>query len=233
MSDLDIIIDDQLHENTLPYSIIQEYIKNVPISTIIEIGASSGGGITEALINACQIYKRETKIASIEISRARFKILNETYFGVSFFKAYNISSLPLSRFPSEEEVTKFINETGVHGGNVNEVLRWLRQDVKYVKDNNFDDNGIQKVKDEFGVDKFDLAIIDGSEFLGNEEFKELSDCDAYFLDDIYAYKNWYSHRKLENDKRYVKLFDDPIRIGSSLFCKKEVVEKFSLTPFRF
>jgi hypothetical protein len=228
MSGLDIIIDPEVNQNTQSYYVIQDYLKKVPVKTIIEIGASSGGGTTEALIKGItsRFYTEGIKMASVEVSRARFKNLKERYIGISFFTPYNISSLPLSRFPSEEQVAKFIKETGIHGGNVEVVLDWLRQDIQYVKDNNFDVNGIQKIKEDFGVEKFDLAVIDGSEFLGDEEFYELPDCDAYFLDDVFVYKNWNSHRLLENDKRYVKLFEEKIRGGSSFFCKKEIVEKY-------
>jgi hypothetical protein len=228
MSGLDIIIDPEVNQNTQSYYFIQDYLNKVPVKTIIEIGASSGGGTTEALIKGItsRFYTEGIKMASVEVSRARFKNLKERYIRIPFFTPYNVSSLPLSRFPSEEQVSKFIRETGIHGGNVETVLDWLRQDIQYVKDNNFDVNGIQKIKEDFGVEKFDLAVIDGSEFLGDEEFYELPDCDAYFLDDVFVYKNWNSHRILENDKRYVKLFEEKIRGGSSFFCKKEIVEKY-------
>jgi hypothetical protein len=228
MSGLDIIIDPEVNQNTQSYYVIQDYLKKVPVKTIIEIGASSGGGTTEALIKGItsRFYSEGVKMASVEVSRARFKNLKERYNDISFFTPYNISSLPLSRFPSEEKVAKFIRETGIHGGNVEVVLDWLRQDIQYVKDNNFDVNGICKIKEDFGVEKFDLAVIDGSEFLGDEEFNELPDCEAYFLDDIHVYKNWNSHRILENDIRYVKVFEEKIRGGSSLFCKKEIFEKY-------
>jgi hypothetical protein len=228
MSGLDIIIDPEVNMNTQSYYIIQEYLKKVPVKTVIEIGASSGGGTTEALIKGIitNDHHKDVKMASVEVSRARFKNLKERYNNVPFFTPYNISSLPLSRFPSEEHVAKFIRETGIHGGNVDTVIDWLRQDIQYVKDNNFDVNGIQKIKEDFGVQKFDLAVIDGSEFLGDEEFNELPNCDAYFLDDIYVYKNWNSHKALEKDVRYIKIFEEKIRGGSSLFCKKEILEKY-------
>jgi hypothetical protein len=228
MSGLDTIIDPEVNQTTQSYYVIQEYLKRVPVKTVIEIGASSGGGTTEALIKGISSNPNNegVKMASVEVSRARFKNLKERYSHIPFFTPYNTSSLPLSRFPKEDQVSDFISRTGIHGGNVPEVLRWLEQDIKYVKDNEFDVNGIQQIKDDFGVEKFDLACIDGSEFLGDEEFKELPDCDAYFLDDIHVYKNWNSHRILENDKRYSKIFEEKIRGGSSLFCKNEILEKY-------
>ena len=229
MSGLDIIIDPEVNQYTQTYHVIQQYLKQVPVSTVIEIGASSGGGTTEALIKGILLSPnkgKDVKMASVEVSRARFSNLKNRYNGVSFFTPYNTSSLPLSRFPSRESVAEFISTTGVHGGNVEEVLRWLDQDIKYVNDNKFNLNGIQQIKDDFGVKTFSLAVIDGSEFLGNEEFNDLQGCDAYLLDDIHVYKNWYSHRDLLEDSNYVMLFEEKIRGGSSLFAKKEIVEKY-------
>ena len=229
MPGLDEIIGPEVNSYTQTYHVIQEYLKRVPVQTVIEIGASSGGGTTEALIKG--ILTGSTKgegvqMASIEVSRARFKNLQERYAGISFFKPYNTSSLPLNRFPTADQVRAFCRETGVFGATYEGVIPWLEQDIKYVIDNNFDENGIEKIKKDFGCEKFDLACIDGSEFLGNEEFKELPDCDAYILDDINVHKNWHSHRALLKNSDYVLLFEEKIRNGSSLFCKKEIAQKY-------
>jgi hypothetical protein len=229
MSGLDAIIDAEVNQNTRSYYIIQEYLKRVPVSTIIEIGASSGGGTTEALIKGVLNSPSKgngVRMASVEVSRARFKNLKERYQDIPFFTPYNTSSVPLDKFPSDDDVRFFMKTTNVHGGNVTEVLKWLRQDIKYVTDNGFNENGIQKIKDDFNVKSFSFACIDGSEFTGEPEYNELPNCDAYFLDDIHVIKNWVPHRTLEKDTNYVKLFQEDIRGGSSLFCKKEIATKY-------
>ena len=104
MSGLDIIIDPEVNQNTQSYYVIQDYLKKVPVKTIIEIGASSGGGTTEALIKGITSRFHPEgakagegiKMASVEVSRARFQNLKERYNGISFFTPYNVSSLPLS-----------------------------------------------------------------------------------------------------------------------------------------
>jgi len=226
MSGLDAIIDPEVNQNTQSYYVIQEYIKKVPVKTILEIGGG-GGGSTEAVIKGVvSSGNKDVKFASIELSKGRFNHLKDKYKFAPFYIPYNTSSVTLDKLPSEEEVSKFIRETGVHGGNVPEVLRWLRQDIEYTKKNGFNENGIQKVKNDFKVNSFSFVILDSGEFCSNAEFEELPDCDAYFLDDIHAYKNWFVHRKLEADTRYVKLFQEDIRGGSSLFCKREIAEKY-------
>jgi hypothetical protein len=229
MSGLDIIIDPEIDNRTQIYYVVKEYLKRVPVKTIIECGASQGAGSTECLINGILNSPSkgvDVKMASIELSKARFKLLENRYKNIPFFKAYNTSSVTLDKFPKREEVAKFIKETGVHGGNIQEVLRWYDQDVDYVKNNGLNESGIQKIKSDLNINKFDLAFIDSGEFIGLAEFEELQGCDAYVLDDINCYKNWHSHKILLNNPNYVLLFEDKIRGGSSLFCKREIAEKY-------
>ena len=226
MSGLDKLIDPEVNQYTQAYYVIQEYIKRVPVKTILEIGGG-GGGSTEAVIKGVNTSgNRDVKFASIELSKGRYNFLKDKYKHVPFYIPYNLSSVTLDKLPSEEEVSKFIRETGVHGGNVEEVLRWLRQDIEYTINNGLNVNGIQQVKDELKVDTFSFVILDSGEFCSNAEFEELQDCDAYFLDDIRAFKNWNVHRNLLKDNRYTKIFQEDIRGGSSLFCKKEIATKY-------
>ena len=229
MSTLDTIIDPEVHQNTQMYHVIQQYLKTVPVHTIIEIGASSGGGTTEALIqgvlNGCT-PPQEVKMASIEVSRTRFGNLATRYEHVPFFTPYNTSSLPLSRFPTADQVREFCRTTGVFGDGYEGVIDWLEADVKYVKDNHFDENGIARIKADFEVETFDLACIDASEFLGWQEFLELPGCNAYILDDIHVHKNYLSHRALLNHPEYVLLFEEKTRGGTSLFCKRSIASKY-------
>ena len=232
MSGLDRIIDPEINSNTYSYNFLKNYLKKVNVKSIIEIGASSGNGTTEALINGVlESNNKDIKIASIEISKTRFEILKNNYKDYKFFTPYNMSSLPISRFPSYDSVAKFISETRIHGGDVLEVLRWLKQDIDYINDNNIQQNGIEKIKEDLkdylnDEDSFSLAIIDGSEFLGNEEYKELQNCDGYLLDDIFAYKNYFSHNELLNDKNYKLIYIDKSRGGTSFFTKKEIYDEY-------
>ena len=224
---LDNLIDPEVNQNTQSFYVIQEYIKRVPVETILEIGGGCGGS-TEAVIKGVNSANssNNVKFATIELSRVRYNFLKDKYKDVPFYIPYNTSSVTLDKLPSEEEVSTFIKQTGVHGGNVEEVLRWLRQDVEYTKENGFNECGIQKVKDDLKVKKFSFVILDSGEFCSNAEFRELPDCDAYFLDDINVYKNWYVHRELLNNPEYVLLFKEDIRGGSSLFCKREIAVKY-------
>ncbi|NCX39740.1 MAG: dihydroneopterin aldolase [Actinobacteria bacterium] len=91
----------------------------------------------------------------------------------------------LSEAGKSDDLSKTINYADVaaliHKRIIGESVNLLERLAQLIAEdiiNNFDVNGIQKIKEDFGVQKFDLAVIDGSEFLGDEEFNELPNCDA-------------------------------------------------------
>jgi hypothetical protein len=226
MTTLDVLMDPEINEYTRSYYIIQNYIKKVPVKYILEIGGG-GGGSTEAVIKGInESNNKNVKFISIELSKNRYNFLKNKFQICPYYIPYNTSSVTIDKLPSEEEVKNFIIKTGVHGGNVDMVLKWLRDDIEYSKNNGLNENGIQLIKNNFNIDKFCFVILDSGEFSSNAEFNELPNCDAYFLDDINAYKNWFVHRELEKNTNYVKIFQENIRGGSSLFCKKEIAEKY-------
>jgi hypothetical protein len=226
MSQLDNLIHPEINNFTQSYYAIQEYIKKVPLKNILEIGGG-GGGSTEAVINSVNnLTNKDIKFISIELSKTRYNYLKNKFKYFPFYIPYNTSSVTIDKLPSEKEVEEFIKNTGIHGGDVNTVLSWLRTDIEYTKNNGLNENGIQIIKKDLNIDTFCFVILDSGEFCSNAEFNELPNCDAYFLDDINAYKNWYVHRTLENNNRYIKIFQENIRGGSSLFCKKEIAEKY-------
>jgi hypothetical protein len=234
MHPIDKIITPELHKNTQIYHAVQAYLKRVPVKTVIEIGASSGGGTTEALVYGIlggPTKGQGVKMASIEVSKTRFENLKQAYKNIDFFTPYNTSSLPLSSFPTEEELRKFcLEEYKLAQGECQGEIDRLHLDIQYVRDNGFDTNGIQKIKDDFGVSTFDFACIDGSEYLGFAEYKELPGCDAYLLDDYNVHKNWFSHKALLEHSDYVLFFEEkPIpgfKNGSSMFCKKSIINQY-------
>jgi len=222
---LDNIIDPEINNRTGTYNAIINYITAVPIKTIIEIGASSGGGTTEAVIMG--VTRKNTSditFNTIEVSKSRFNNLKERYKMYKWVIPWNVSSLNIEDFPTDEEVKSFINERNnpYKPSTLVDVLKWKRDDIEYVRDNDIPQDGINLIKTFMSADHFDLAIIDGSEFLGNKEYEHLLNCDAYVLDDIYTYKNYYSYNSLLNNPNYKLLYREDRRGGSALFCKNEI-----------
>jgi hypothetical protein len=225
---LDTIIDPEVRVNTPSYEAIINVIQKVPtIRTILEIGASSGDGSTEALIKGVLYSGRDVRLASIEVSRGRHQNLSRRYQQFSWFHPYNVSSLPISSFPSKQEVRDTIPRCKVFAGtSPDTIIGWYDNDIQYVNEQQISQHGIEQIKKEFGVDVFDMCMIDGSEFLGNKEFEVLQGSQVYVLDDIYAYKNHFSHLHMLSNPSYKLYSLEENRGGTSIFVRTDLFNQY-------
>ena len=65
---------------------------------------------------------------------------------------------------------------------------------------------------------FDLVLIDGSEFTGEEELRLVYGTRWVALDDVRTYKNWQNRKILEADPAYVLWAEDlQLRHGYSIY----------------
>lgn len=101
---------------------------------------------------------------------------------------------------------------------MNQVLGWLEQDVTYIQSQEIPTNGIQLIREAHGIDIFDAVLIDGSEFTGPAELKEVYGARFLLLDDICTYKNFANFCALKADPAYrlVEASENP-RNGYAVF----------------
>jgi len=188
------------------YRAIVEVAASPGVRTILEIGASSGGGSTEALVSgALRNPDGPPVIHSIEVSKARVAAFRERWMAYEFVKGYNTSSVPTVCFPTKDEITRFYRDARSKLRNVRleKVLGWLQQDLDYLAEHpDLDDHGIRRIKDAAGIGVFDAVLIDGSEFTGRVEMEEVYGARFLMLDDTRSYKNWDNLRRLERDPAY-------------------------------
>lgn len=219
MSELDILIPPEIAGDEF-YHIIKKIASEMPLQHILEIGSSSGGGSTQAFIEGINLNPIKGNLYCLEVSLPRFEALVESVKDYPFVKCLRASSVPLEQFPTKEDVLAFYDSTP---SNLNkfpkeEVLRWLQQDIDYIKDSNAPGNGIEQIKKDFSIAQFDLVLIDGSEFLGVAEMQQLYGAGWFLLDDINGYKNFHNHQKLTNDPSYELLYaNQELRAGFSIF----------------
>jgi len=201
VSELDVKISPQIREGSKFYTIIQEIADYPDVKTILEIGSSSGEGSTKAIVSGIQ---KDSILYCLEVSKVRFAKLQKRYADNSNVKVYNVSSVLLEKFPPEQEIRVFYHTTKSVLNNylLDRVLGWLRQDTEYVITNNILDGGIQRVKEENGINIFGMVLIDGSEFTGKAELDELYGARYILLDDIRSYKNLENFQRLSVDPGY-------------------------------
>jgi hypothetical protein len=210
------VIDDAFSQ------VIRTIAAEGDVHNVLEIGSSSGAGSTASLVDAMR-EKPLKSLYCLELSKPRFDQLRLRYADLEWVYCYNLPSIALDRMPGSEYVDTFFRENPQspitrHG--LNEVKRWLQQDVDYIERNNFAGTGIQAALRQAEVELFDLVLIDGSEFTGEAELNEVYGARYFLLDDTLTLKNLANFERLAADPAYELIAEDrECRNGFAAFKK--------------
>ena len=199
---------------------IEDVAATPGVREILEIGSSAGEGSTAAWVRGAVRNPVLPRLHCIEVSVERHKALVERWKDRNFVHCYNLSSVPLERFPSAADVERFYREvpSRLRDFELDTVLGWLQQDADYLRDHGLSCPGIARIKEQHGLEGFDAVLIDGSEFTGSAELDEVYGARFLLLDDTMAFKNWENARRLEADARYrVIRADSSTRNGFAVF----------------
>jgi len=221
MSELNQIIAPEIKRDRF-YRAIQKLAREAEIKTVLEIGSSSGEGSTDAFVTGLQQNPHQPTLFCVEASKPRFQKLQQRYRDNPQVKCYNVSSIALENFPHDRAVIDFYQtiDTDLNTYPLDRVLGWLHQDIQYVQESQIRDRGIEIIKQENGIDSFDLVLIDGSEFTGEQELEEVYGAKYILLDDINTFKNHNSHQRLLDDLNYRLVEQDrTLRNGYSIFVR--------------
>jgi glycosyltransferase involved in cell wall biosynthesis len=208
------------------YRALQRLVRKKGVRTILEIGSPSGAGSTEAFVLAIRALPGDRKpdLFCLEISPERHAKLAGTYAADPFVHAYNFSSVGAGSFPSEAQVEAF-HRSGVSRLSrypLADVLGWLRADIENVRQGGDRGDGIARIRREHGIDRFDVVLIDGSEFTGEPELEAVYGATWIALDDIMTYKNWASYARLSADPAYALVAEDKfLRNGWAIFRRRD------------
>jgi hypothetical protein len=212
------ILDDAFH------AALRWLAEHEALRHVLEIGSSAGGGSTTALAAGLARNPGGPQLHCMELSVPRFAELRAAYAAYPFVHCYNMSSVPVARFPSEDEVAAFYrtHPTSLNRYELERVLGWLRQDKAYVASSGVPQDGIARIKAAQGIERFDMVLIDGSEFTGSAELDEVLGAGIVALDDTNAFKCHAARARLMADPDYVLIIDDQaLRNGFSVFCRRD------------
>ncbi|MBD2668927.1 FkbM family methyltransferase [Arthrospira platensis FACHB-439] len=221
-SALDQLIPPEIKNDEF-YQAIQQIATEGDIKTVLEIGSSSGSGSTEAFVQGLVNNSNEPLLFCMEISKSRFDALRKRYEDYSFVHCYNVSSVPLESFPTENEIREFYqnNRTNLNVYPIEQVLNWWNQDTEYLRTSGVNGGGIELIKEENNIDIFDVVLIDGSEFTGKAELKAIYGAKFILLDDINTFKNYDNYNQLIADPKYVLIKENKnLRNGYAIFGDK-------------
>lgn len=228
MPTLDNLIPPEIINDEL-YNQIAHIVHEYNLKTIIEIGSSSGLGSTQAIVSGIKAAGLEEKaqIFCIEASKIRCAELTKNHKENSFVIPYNYCSTGLGDYLSEEQIKYFYNNirTNLNNYPLEEVLRWRREEIEYIKANRIPFYGIEAIKNHNDIKSFDLAILDGSAFTGNADCVKLIYLAEWIvLDDVSGIKNYFADNILDGDNHSYELVvrNLNLRNGYSIFKRKGV-----------
>ena len=230
---LDLIIPGEIKNDSF-YEALRSLAALPDVKTILEIGSSAGGGSTEAFVAGLKQRSVRADLYCMEISTARFAQLRDAYKPFDCVHCYNVSSVPLSEFPSREAVGAFWDtvQSGLRAYPRQTVLGWLDADLDYVRSHGSDSNGILRIKSECRIEQFDVVLIDGSEFTGESELSHVYGAKYIALDDIGTYKNWKNYFRLKEDPNYELIAEErSVRNGYCVFKRVETQKQLPIHFF--
>ena len=205
------------------YEAIRSVARVAKIKTALEIGSSTGEGSTRAFVEGLHDNPLRPQLFCMEVSLPRFRQLSERYAGDPQVKCYNLTSVALDRLATEQQVVDFYNrrDSKLNRVPLGEVRRWLRQDIRYLNEHGGSQNGIAMIKEQHGIDRFGMVLIDGSEFTGAAELEEVYGADFILLDDIGTFKNLANYERLSGDTDYLLVEkDEQLRNGYAVFERR-------------
>ena len=218
------IIEPEIFKDEL-YSLIVDLLTHNKLYNLIEIGASSGNGSTEAIITGLRAgSNRAARVFAIELSKERHRALSKRWSGEPQLNAIYGSSIDIYDFPSIEQVTSMWNEGETKLSNlpICIVLNWYKQDLDYMIQNGQTTSSIKQIKKLYQIKDFDFALIDGSEFTGLADFQLLYGSKFITLDDITTYKCFQARNILAMDEGYVLISENiNLRNGYAAFKRVE------------
>ena len=174
------------------------------VHRMLEIGSSSGDGSTQAFVAGALDNPGPVELHCIEVSRPRFEELVRRHGHHDFVHCHNVSSVRLDRFATEGDIARFCRgfKPWLRRRGLRTQLRWLAQDVEYVRNTGGSRDGIREIKEAYGIDRFDAVLIDGSEFTGSAILDDVYGATFLLLDDIRSFKNHDNYRRLRADDTY-------------------------------
>ena len=214
-----MVIPAEIKNDELFERIIQTiYMFASEINTVLEVGASSGDGSTEALTIGMSNLVDKT-LYTIEANPLRYTNLVNRYDGLDWVKPINGSSVPVEEYMSKGSVELFykLTPTQLNEYSLDTVLSWYRDELSSINEWGIPTGVMEGIKP-------DMALLDGSPFCGYAEYLKVAGAKIIILDDILDIKHHHSHQALRNNSNYECLFCNlTLRNGYSIWVKKDIL----------
>lgn len=207
------------------FSIIKTLVATNKFTNLVEIGPSSGGGSTAAILSGCK-ESSYYQLHLIEIDDFRCALLKRKFKRKSKnIYIHNGSSISFHDFPAWHQVINFYSNhhTNLNKYPLEQVKTWYDHDKLRLRSlSSQKSDKIRKLLAAVYSQKvLDFALIDGCEFTGLAEVKLLYGATFIVLDDINSYKCYEAYHFLVRSGAY-RIYAENwnLRNGYAIFEKE-------------
>ena len=174
------------------------------LANVLEIGSSSGEGRTAAIVARLAENAERPRLFCLEMDRSRYQALARRFADRDFVVCYRASSVPPEFFLSEADVARLFAEVGADPGQdgLRTALQRRAKQLAYIAEDVAVTDGIDRIKRDFGIEKFDLVVMTGSQFTGREDLKRVHGARWILLDDTNTLNTYAVWSSLKSDPDY-------------------------------
>jgi hypothetical protein len=188
------------------FQIIKSLASDTSHCTMLEIGSSNGLGSTQAFLQgiASRSDQDRVRLCCLELAPGSFQELVTNMQGHAFVTCYQESSTAVADLPVWEDVAFFYatRQTCLNDYPLETVRGWYDMCLNYARASGHDANGIARIKAEQKIRNFDLVLIDGSEFTGEQDLYSVIGARTIILDDCMTYKCYTAYQVLAAHPSY-------------------------------
>lgn len=212
----------ELRDNPF-YLYLYQMAREEPLQHVLEIGSASGSGSTRILVEALS-QRQPAELYCLEAHPEQHRLLSERYRDLSWVHCLPyFASVPVE-YPDEATLWEFYKngDTVLRRYSFNEVSAWLASEQALYAARAHDVSGVEWIKQTYGIEHFDLAVLDGAEFTGERDLELVYGARILILDDVMTYKNRRNYQQLLNSPDYV-LIQDQLKWqhGTAVFKRRE------------
>lgn len=207
-----------LPDNPL-YMILYQLARHAPIQTILEVGSADGSGSTAILQSALQA---DSQLFCLEAEPDKYAALHQRYAADDRVITLPYVAVFPPRFPAWPDIVDHWQQgqSFLRHYPLGQIEGWYLGE-KALASRASEVSGIAWIQKEYGIDTFDMVLLDGAEFLGEQDYQAVKGARWIVLDDIQSYKNKAVMAELLADPDYFLLYHfDRWGHGCAAFRKK-------------
>ncbi len=211
-----------LNDNPL-YMVLYQLGHQASIKNILEVGSADGSGSTAILHEA---LGPDSQLFCLEADPERYGVLKSRYAQDPRVVTLPYLSVFPPQFPDWETVMAHWHQgqSFLHRYPLLEIEKWYRGEQRLAAQAE-KVSGIAWIKAEYKVETFDLVLLDGAEFLGDQDYQAVKGTPWIVLDDTLSYKNKAVFESLLADPDYFLLYHfERWAHGCAAFCKKSPLQ---------